>query len=92
MQTEPRFVKPLLQVAWQTAPCRTRGEMHWLQTVAEEQFWQPEEQGEQLPLLSMNFCPPQKHWLSTDLVKEGRQVVQVVALTQALQFGPQAAQ
>jgi hypothetical protein len=59
--------------------------MHRLQLVAEEQDWHPVAQGTHWLAALMKFLAEHTHWLSTVLVKEGRQVVQVLASTQTLQ-------
>ena len=68
MQAEPTWVKPLLQLIWQVVPCRTRGFMQLLQTVAEVQLWQPVAHGAQFLLESMKLLAPQIHLLSAVLV------------------------
>lgn len=81
-QTDPMGVKPLLQLAWQTVPCKRRGEMQLLQLVAEVHCWQPVAQGTHWPAELMKFLVAHTHLLSTVLVKELRQVVQVLESTQ----------
>jgi hypothetical protein len=56
-----------------------------VQVVADVQVWHPVAQGTQFPWASMKFLVEQTHWLSTVLVKEVMQVVQVLASTQTLQ-------
>jgi hypothetical protein len=59
--------------------------MQLLQLVAEVHCWQPVAQGTHCPAELMKFLAEQTHLLSTVLVKELTQVVQVLASTQLVQ-------